>query len=665
MTKLPVPRGVTTAALLKAQLDAGKDYFDLLAPLVARSLPDQAGGIIDPTDVRSRVEASTGLQLDLRTVGVLLERLSRRAGSGVRKDAGVYLCAPRDALTADTHADSLSTEFAALGEQLLIYAGNRLPGVVDSSSALDALCDFLDSNAAHLSIAEGTHVRAAGRKADILIAGFVGKALNDGGPSASSLVSLLQGRVLARAVTLEDLSSLDRKFSNLSVYFDTPFVLMICGLYGDVDSEAARDTVGMLKELGAVPAVFDKTVNEVRRILAVYEDRLDTMEGRQSLDYTPLTRYLFALNATGADVRMRSALLEQKLSREGLAVHETPPRIAEFVEDETALSEALADVRGAGHQSREQHDVDCVAAILTLRRGRRATTLEDARAIFAAYGRVVQSVSKWWSASGRGGIAPVLSHSTIVNSCWLKRPRLQRSVHRHEIAALCAATLMPSASSWTKFRAELKKLVDSGEVPSDEAAVVLIDSLTAKLVVEHEEDDSLGPASVADIIDRVRSHHRAETDSALAMVEKEKEERRAEQIEAERRQAAALADQRTVFESRIGGLEERFSNERDSRVQLEASLRALASRLAKMAATLATAVGLFVVAVVTLFSIFDTSRLSPAMRTSIQFVTFIVAFASTSFGVTATSAGRRLSSWFERRLLRVMVGKADPGDAAP
>jgi hypothetical protein len=648
-----VSPSVTTAALLKSQLDQGKDYFDLLVPFVHHGVIDSPTEVVDPIALRQRINARFGLDLPLRTLSVLLNRLSRRTGTGIRKEGSAFLRSPGAPVVENSAA--LLADFLHLGDAFADHCAGRLQAVVDTESSLKVLCAFLEVHSATLVLDDPLPSSRVGRRQDIIVASFVSTILRSDDPIGKSLTALLQGLVLARAVTLSDLSGIERRLRSLVVYFDTPFVLSIAGLYGVPDEQAARDAVKLLKDLGASPAVFDVTVAEVRRVLAVYEDRLDTAAGRAGLYRTPLTAHLFSTNATGADVRTRSALLETALKREGLTIHITPPRQREFVGDEPALIAALQDVRGEGYEARENHDLNCVAAILTFRRGRQPDTLENARAILAATGMVVRTTRAWWIETGGKGLPPVLEQTAIINYCWLKRPYSASGIHRFELAALCSSILQPSSDVWSIFKKELRKMSEDGLLSSDEASVLLVDSYASKLLVDGEETETITPGTVADIIKRVREEHQRETEAARADAKHERESRLEEQLRADERLAHELVERDARYGEQMSIVMDELRTERERYGTLEKSVSAIASMLAW--ALTVPVIGLIIVAVavVAVFPLIGASSLSPTMKAVLQVLTVMFGFASSAFGLSALSLGRALQSRIERRIRSKLI----------
>jgi hypothetical protein len=640
-------------------LDSGSDYFDLLVPFISAAVAASPGDIVDPAWISAEIARASGIQLPLRTVTVLLDRLTRRSNGGLRKDAGAYVRTRLQPTQSAGKLSELLSEFEALGAALLERAAGRIRDVRTVPDALRLLCAYLDAHGISLLIPSTERSSSLSRQADIVVATFVEAALKANDRAAANIQALLQGLILARAVTLEELADVDRRLSEVTVYFDTPFVLQIVGLYGPTDQTAARESLAVLRELGAVSAVFDVTLDEVRRLLVVYETRLDTAEGRDSLSRNAVTRHAFAINAKGSDMRVASALLEENLSRERVLVHATPERITAWVEDEPGLFAALEDDRGSGHEQRENHDVNAIAAVMTIRAGRTARRLDECRAVFVSQGRVIHSVLGWWFESGHTDFPPIMAHSALLNACWLKRPRSSTALLRHELAAVCASTLDPSPEAWSRFRAELKRMVDAGLISSEGAAVVLIDSLSAKLLVEAEETESLATLNVAEIIDRVREEQRREVSTIAAAMAAERERHKADLAAADASREAALNRERDDYQRQLGSMRRELSVEKDQRATLEDAVRRAVSLVARIMAYGAVGVAVALVLVTVVFPYLDAPRFSPSVRRILQLATVAVGFIGSAFGASAWSLGPWLQRRIEKRIAR-LIGIASP-----
>lgn len=243
---------------------------------------------------------------------------------------------------------------------------------------------------------------------------------------------MVEGYVLQKALLLRDIAAASRNFDNLRVFLDTRIVLQVLGYQDDAARVASIQMVDLLKRRNARVEVFQDTLDEITRIFHVYESKLGSQKGRESLYGNPLTRYFLNNGFTPADVRSRIATLNKDVQRLGLPVRKRPSREASFTLDEKALATSLGadDVTDVEH--RVWHDVNCVAAILTWRRGFETEQIEAAKAVFVtSTGLVVKNVRQWWQQQRKGIpgssdstrlLPPVIHQITLSNYVWLKKP---------------------------------------------------------------------------------------------------------------------------------------------------------------------------------------------------------------------------------------------------
>src|SRR5690606_29794956 len=139
----------------------------------------------------------------------------------------------------------------------------------------------------------------------------------------------------------------------------------LLGIGTESECQAVQQGVLLLRRNGATLRIFDKTIQEMRRVLAVYQDHLRTAHGIRTLFKTPLTEYFLRTKASPGDVAQISAGLEAQLRQQDVRTQRTPDREAQFVLDESALESLLKskDGRATGKpEPRVVHDVDCVAS---------------------------------------------------------------------------------------------------------------------------------------------------------------------------------------------------------------------------------------------------------------------------------------------------------------
>jgi hypothetical protein len=108
---------------------------------------------------------------------------------------------------------------------------------------------------------------------------------------ADILQEMLEGFVLQNTLLLKDISTATRRFRDLHVVVDSGLLFAALGLRGPAAETATLELLSSLRETGAVLDIFEPTIREMRRVLAVYEKRVGIAEGRlltASLAFSPI-----------------------------------------------------------------------------------------------------------------------------------------------------------------------------------------------------------------------------------------------------------------------------------------------------------------------------------------------------------------------------------------
>jgi hypothetical protein len=296
-----------------------------------------------------------------------------------------------------------------------------------------------------------------------------------------------------------------------------------------------RDTIDVLTADGVQCIVFDKTVDEIHRLLHMYEGKLRTDEGRKSLRAFPMARHFLTERYSPSDVRQLAALLEQDVSAAGFQIKAMPRRIPEYVGSEKKLTDRLSDPTTRDElKPRVVHDVDCVAAIMTFRRGHRSSSLENARAVFAtASPLVIRNTRLWYEEDEHEtGVEPVVHIRALTNLAWLKKPKLCEGLKVHELVAMCTAALRPTVETWRRFLRHLESLEKSEKLTTNETTAILVSAMSDQLLreAESEEDDpaDIDTVTLDEIVDRVKASYGAALTDKVREVTEQYESKLAE-----------------------------------------------------------------------------------------------------------------------------------------
>lgn len=545
-----IVRGIATIALLKTNYDRGKDHIGMFMPFIIDALSVVSTNYFGIEDVQQSVKERHNLDIPRHTLQTLLSRACKQGF--LTRERGMLSKVPDKIpqLTLIQDRDALIREHNFLAEALQQFAAGKQIPIASAEDALAMMWDFLELNHVAMLIEnqpdELASTPAINRQR--IVASFLSDALLRRPDITAIVQRMLEGYVLQNTLLLRDIAVAKRRFRNLSVYIDTGIIMSALGYRGEATQKATHEAFRLLRDTGARLAVFEATISEVRRILCVYEDHLKSDFGRNSLYQTDVTRFFLTKHFNPSDIRTELSLIDRNIRDIGLVVESFPPHVPRYTLDEGALTKILARSDAPELERRVTHDVDCIAAILTLRRGVVYSNLDDAHAIFvSSSGLPVRNISKWYRDEGQRGIPPIIHELALSNAAWLKHPA-KTDLKLTQLVALCSAALRPTRAMWQAFLNHLDALQKSGKLSSDEAIAFVASELTDRVLAEaevaHGDDWEPTPETLGDIVDRVRARYKAESDVQIGTA-------REAQIKSEQ-YIAALHGRLSLIADRIG-----------------------------------------------------------------------------------------------------------------
>ncbi len=545
------PGALVTVAYLKALLDEGNDHLGIFIPLIIDVITQFNGSFI-ASEIQEALATRHGIAMPIQTMTTLLQRLIKK--KILLRDAGRYQRNPNQALPQINVASGKSqieAEQRRLGRALQLYSEKFGITIETEDAALEMLLSFLDEEQVGMLI-EGTpklsETRSGGQRERNAIAAFICDCVYQDPTLAKILREMLEGLVLYHAAFLPDMSRITHRFKDLLVIFDSNIVRQALGYEGTAMQTLVRESVDVLKANGVQCLVLDKTIQEIQRILAMFEVRLATSEGRRSLRADPMSRHFLTQQYSVSDVREMSALLKIEVRSSGFQIMQTPTHVHKYTSGEKALAARLADpTKKDEFEPRVFHDVDCVAATITLRKGHRSSSLDDAKAIFATSSpRVILNTRLWWEEDEHEtGVPPVVHIRALTNIAWLKKPSLAVNLKVQELVALCSVALRPSQRTWRRFLRHLDRLQESNRLNSDEVTAILVSSMSDRLLrdaeLENDTSKDIDATSLDEVVERVREGYAAKAEDRVRTITEDYENKLAAS-QAREREAIARAD---------------------------------------------------------------------------------------------------------------------------
>ncbi len=546
--------GLVTLAYLKARVDEGDDHLGIFMPLILDVLPTLPNRNFTAEDVQTALATIHSVAMPQETVTTLLKRAARK--HQLTRETGFFRLSSENTLPRSNVA-SEKAKFVAGQEQLAsefqAHASGRGINFESTDEALDLILRFLEDQQVAVLLGAQSDLNSATTLSKLecaVVAEFLYETVGADPALSAVLGAILKGLVLYHAAFLPDLSDVARRFNNLTVVFDSGLVRQALGYEGPSSRALVRETIELLRTSGVTCVVFDKSVQEIKRILKIHEEKLGTPAGRRTLRASPMTRHFLTARYAPSDVQEMSVLLEDEIAAVGFRLSRAPAHVAEFTHGEAKLAERVANLNTHDIQEpRVLHDVDCIAGVLTLRRGHQAHRIEEARAVFASTSSLlIRNTKLWWEEDEReAGVSPAVHIRALANLAWLKRPTTNANFQVRELVALCAAAMHPTTKIWQRFLTHLDSLQTSQRLSSDQVTAIIVSALSDRCLreVEIDEDDpeDIDANTLDEVVSRVMSDYATQAENQIQVISQNYEQRIAN--------TQAAADVRTLNAERI------------------------------------------------------------------------------------------------------------------
>ena len=538
---------LTSLAILKVNIDHGKDYLEYLRPFVLQVLVEYGPAIITDQVVSTHIKDQFGLQIPKRTVQRVLQRISKKDHC-LKRDHGVYRITgdlPDPQITAkQSHAER---HIEAVLSGLCQFSNTTIKPLSSDKDAIIAICAFLAEfditclraylRGTAIPQLEGDH------KTDIvLVSKYVQHVRRTDPERFDSFIVLVQGHMLANALLCPDLHNTINNYENVTFYLDTPLLIQRLGLEDEAAQDATRELISLLSNLRGKVAAFSHSREELHSVLKGAAAKLDVPDGRGTIVVEARKR-----GTTKSDLLLLTASIDNKLSEAGIKVEATPHYIESFQIDETAFENVLGDELSYLNPRAKDYDINSVRSIYVIRANKPASSLEKARAVFVtsntAFAKAAWTYGQQFESSK--GVSSVISDFSLANIAWLKAPMGALSIPHTQLLAFSYAALKPSSELLSRYMTEIDRLENQKKITEHAHQLLrsspLVDDELMDLTLG--EEVSLTTETVTETLRRVSSEIKKEESAKLT----------AEQ-EAHRRTVAALNAHRAKHQKVMSNL---------------------------------------------------------------------------------------------------------------
>jgi len=651
---------IPSLAILKVNWDAGRDYIDNFVLILAETLRTAERDEVLVSELQAAVKDQFCITLPQGALRSILRRAIKRKYVTLTGDICVRNKAELDTLDFSATRDDVLWKYQAVLHKLVQFCSSRFPEQNwTPDQAGDALLAYLDRDSSDIVAAMVGHrlIRQPEKDvahAEYIIRSFMADLCQSDPEGFGFIETIVKGSMLANVLIFPDLDQVERSLDKLEVYLDSQFVLQALGLEGKERKEPRLELIRLLNEQKAKLRVFQHTVDEIRRILSGVAHALRDPEAGK-VAYGAIVEHILASGHSVADIDLAILNLERSIAGLGVTKVAAPPGAKDRVGYGEELRSLLEHKVGYRRGEAVEHDVQSVAAIDCLRRGRVEECVESCHSIFVtknrALARVVTAFFREQNDAYRTdrAIPHVLPDYLFTTMVWLKRPLEAPDLPRQRIIADCYAAMNRHDELWDRYLKEITRLEAQGTISQHDYYILRFSSVAQTaimdLIVGHSDSEAFIEGTIAEVLDKARAAARAEAEAALVS---EVTAREAAE------QKAIAAEQRAVDEAK------RFEAQRQARRE---RIHSVAARVGR-----AVAVGTELVVILVLAALVFLVLYLPGLPGGLWAVVIasmlvplgVFTVANLWFGATIKSAVGPLEVTVTRFVERMLLSLTEP-----
>lgn len=460
---------LTSLAMLKVQIDQGRDYLDYLRPFMLQALVDKKPDPVTDQVVSGLLRTQFGLEIPTRAVQIVLRRISRVLP--LKREAGVYRITGSLPDPGIGHKKSeAERHIHAVINGLLEFAKGGRQCIATEDEAVAAICGFLSEfNIPCLrAYLRGTTIPTSESKQQthiVLVSEYVLHLQRNDPERFESFLIVVQGHMLANALLCPDLQNAPKTYKGVTFYLDTPLLVQRLGLEGEPKKRAMEELIRLLGNLGAIVATFSHSREELDRVLHGAAEHVGSPNGRGAIILEARRS-----GRTKSDLLLLAGQIDKLLSETEIVVKPTPRYIKDFQIDEKVFGKILEDEVNYFNPRARDYDINSVRSVYVLRGNTAPTSVERCKAVLvtsnAAFARAVYDYGKEYEASRE--VSSVITDFSLANMAWLKAPMGAPSIPTMEVLAYSYAALQPSKALLDAYLREIDKLEKQGKLTAQD-----------------------------------------------------------------------------------------------------------------------------------------------------------------------------------------------------
>lgn len=539
-------REITTLAILKVNAENEHLFIDSYLPFVYHCLVELSARVVSAPQLKAEMQRSFGIKLPQAVLHELLERADQ--DGKLRHRNGIYEVI-QDQLAGcslTTERESVRRGYHQLLDAIVDFARSTYKTKWDIKDAEHAFTRYVDGfSSGVLACALAGQDPPQGRDLashEFVIHRFVAYIQRRDQSLFQFLESVVKGRMLADALYFEPKGPLrSRQMRKVEVYFDGPVLLRMLGHAGPEMRAPAIEMLDMLKKQEAILRCFEHSVEEAREILEAAAKAATTGEEYRKLP-GDVVAYLVGSGRSRTEIGLLADRLERDLLKIGIQAVPAPERRQEFQIDEQRLERKLGALSYGSRQACLR-DIDSLASIHSLRRGRSQKDFANCGAVFVTHNYKLFKVSaRFFQRKPQERVVPhCVDLQAFTVLVWLQEPIVKPDLPRDRIIADAYAALNPSPPLWQRYNEEIERVKTTRHLTSEDLSFLRFSEESRVALMDLTRGDPR--AFTEGTLDQIRTRSR---EVSFAAVQSERDN-----LQAELQATTARLDGYTVHLTRI------------------------------------------------------------------------------------------------------------------
>ncbi|KGK28577.1 hypothetical protein [Pseudomonas plecoglossicida] len=659
-------------ALLEAlKTEKFSDEIDLFLPFIAVTISELGMPTVQVADIQTKLSELFGFHPPISAIRVLMTRAKNK--NLLIKENHAYI--PRAEKIQEwsngysKKKEDLEVSLGSLKKGFIEYTQERFQKELPLAEAESLIFQFIEEN---VSAAVS---RRAYNKAELensikntshITASFIGHIHKKEPVLLEHFGRCVKGMLLANYLYFADKRTQKKTFERITVYLDSPLIIGLLGFNGPFNKQANEEFVELLTSLKIKVCIFDKTLDEIERLLSAWKTDIAKKSFRRFN-----TKTLELLRSQGYDeARLDTEIktLHRTIENKGISIVLGFSAKERFQCDEDALEKAIAE--NFKKEKNLEHDTVCISRVHNTREGRHIRELSESFSVFVTRNTgLAKYANGFFSKNGYSSPIPVVvSEQWMTIMFWLKNPDMTGKLATDQVVATAYSLLYTDDKFWDAFLDRLDTIKRRGDISEEDFVLVRWDADLLRMVQDAsvEVGDEFSEEDVFDIVDGIKRKYLADSEQAIADLQQQQaEEIHRLQVDAQ----AALATERDAKDTAQAEKETIVLRHQ----ALETKIRKISRFLARC---ISTPICLTLVAFLIIASIqslpagvipqvlqdaklFENLKLS-ATTISITFLTTLAwGISSWVFGLDVKKVNKFIEDWLAEKILALFMGKPD------